>query len=137
MDPHTTIVAAADASGDFVISHVTTFPEYLQPLALVAARSASPVERVVNSMELFFALSETDYSSDLPVMYNNLYSCATQVAGGGFWGKGERAVDLMKYARWKAGEWPDGMDPPPVPELDPAYAPPPPPPEPLEPPTEE
>jgi len=122
---HSNPVESANYLADYVNANVNTFPEHLQLKALDAVRRISPVERLVYGMELLFALAlQEDDVNERSVALNALYSVSLQVAEGGFFGKGDRAVAIMKYARHEGGEWPFGLDAPEAPVVDAGYAPP-------------
>lgn len=112
----------ADFVADYLTMNVNSLPENLQEPARAANRAISPVDRVVNGMELLLAIVESDYVENEATALEALHAAAHQVANGGFWNKGNRAVQVMAYARHKAGEWPKGLDAPATPELDSQFA---------------
>lgn len=121
MKTHASIMESADATADYINSHVSAFPEHLKPLALAAVRSMSPVERVVKGMELLYAVARSEHDEDAGDLLDALHSNAMQVAEGGFWGKGDRAVSIAKFARHEAGEWTNGVPAPAEVDIDPEY----------------
>lgn len=122
---HGSPVESANYLADYVVMNVNSFPEYLQLKALDAVRRVSPVERLVLGMECLFALAtQEDDPTEKITALEALHSVAMQVAEGGFFGKGDRALSIVKFARYEAGEWTEGVDAPETPTVDATYAPP-------------
>lgn len=118
---HDSPVASANNLADYINAHVSGFPFSIQAKALEAVREVSPVVRLVKGMETLFAVVSLETQPDREGALNALGSAAMQVAEGGFWGKGDRAIKIMKFVRLELGEWPEGLDAPEAPELDPDY----------------
>lgn len=121
---HDSPVEAANYLADYINANVSAFPEHLKTPAIEAVREASPVARMAKGIEVIFAVVVSEDAPDRETGLNALGSASVQVAEGNFWGKQDRGIALMKWARFALGEWPEGIDPPDAPEIDPSLAPP-------------
>lgn len=116
---HDSPVESANYIVDYLNANYASFPAALQVKALAATREASPVARMCLGVEVVFAVVLDENAPERETGLNALGSSALQIAEGNFWGKQDRSIALMKWARFALGEWPDGVDAPVVPEAEP------------------
>lgn len=118
---HSSPFASADNVADYVNANVASFPEHLKARALEAVREVSPVVRLVKGMELLYAVTQDGEAPERETAINALGSAAMQVAEGGFWGKQDRALGIVKFVRVELNEWPFGVPAPEFPAVDGEY----------------
>jgi len=115
---HPTVTDSANYVVDYFNEHLSTFSDHLKEKAKAAARMPSPVDRLVNGMEVIFAVLLEEDTPDRETAIQALHTAAVEVASNGFHAKGDRAMTLVKYARYEAGEWTVGVPAPDTPAID-------------------
>lgn len=109
---HPNPIQSSDFLIDYLSANASAFPEFLKLKSREIGRFSSPVDRLVNGLELLLAVTADPDAPNRDTALQALASASFQILAIGVPVASDRALDAIKYVRVELGEWPSELDPP-------------------------